>query len=349
MAFDLAVGGSTAPSATYNQLAGYFNGSSSYPANPIQLITLNDATNYVQSWKQNDTTNGRIGIFYKADGTVMAKMTKDGFRYSSDGTIANSDLTPVSISGAETITGAKTFSAATVFNSRVFWKRATSTASTAALTLPTDGNIVPISGTVTITSIVPTGLSGLPIILEFASAGCNVQMTSTLRLRGGFCSSAARDTLTLECDGTNWNEVARGRSATQGVLCQVSTSVQTLNNGDPFEVIELATADYDPFNLKTGNTFVVQWDGSWRAEGALTIDADADGTRAASIFVNGTEVAQVGYGGGLSDTVTWACSWSLPLVLAEDDIVDLRAKTASGQNRSVGDKSFFGLHYIGPA
>lgn len=349
MAFPTATDGTTFTADMWNQIAAYFNGSSSVTASPIQAITLNDATNYVLALKQNDTTNGRVAVFYKADGTVMGKFTKDGFRYSSDGTIGNSDLTPVSISSAETITGAKTFSAATTFNSKITWKRGTSTASTAALTLPTDGNIIPISGTTTITSIVPTGLTGLPVCLEFTNSGggCNVTMGSTLRLRGSFCSSAAGDTLTLHCDGTNFTEIGRGRNATQGVLCQAAGG-QTLVNGDAYAVFQLDTAEYDRFNIKSGNTYVVPWTGVWRAEGAITIDADSDGNRAVAIFKNGTEEAQVAFGGGLSNSFDWACSWSLPMPLTSGDIVDVRVKTASGENRTVGTKSYSGLHYVGP-
>ena len=114
MAFDLAGVSSTAFSAVYNQIAGYFNGSASYGSSPISLVTLNDAVNPVLKLKNLDTTNGLVFEADKADGTVLAKIYKSGFRFSPDGVTA--DLTPVSISGTETISGPKTFSAAAVVN-----------------------------------------------------------------------------------------------------------------------------------------------------------------------------------------------------------------------------------------
>lgn len=343
MSFTLGVNGSTLTAEMYNELVAYFNGSSSYGSNPISLITMNDTTNYVQSWKNNDTTNGRVAIWYKADGTVLARITKDGFRFSPDGSTA--DLVPASLSGTETFSGAKTFSAAAVFNSKVTWKRGTSTASTGSLTLPTDGNFIPISGTTTITSITATSLAGLIVCLEFASAGCKVTMGSTLRLKGSFCSSAAGDTLTLECDGTNWNEVGRGRSSTQGVLC--AASGQTLTDGAAYAVVALSAATYDPFAIKSGNTFVAPWAGVWRAEGSLAIDNDNSGNRNVSIYKNGSAVALVGHGAQPASANDFGCSWSLPMSLATSDVIDVRAKTASGTNRTIRTASFSALHYVG--
>lgn len=268
MAFTLATEG-VASSSAYNELAGYFNGSSSYPANPMQLITFNDATNYVQSWKNLDTTNGRVGIFYKADGTVLAKITKDGFRFSPNGVIE--DLTPVSLSGTEAITGPKTFT-------RLILKRATSTVAAASLTLPTDGNIVPITGTTSITSISGTGNTSVPITLEFASDGCIVRLGASHHMQGDFISKAG-GTLTLEYDGSAWHELHRGAHIVPGArfflnaattsIVQGAVRVVTWTNNDVLNGGVAASGTISVADITPGIL------GRWLVHGEITWDLDA--------------------------------------------------------------------------
>lgn len=82
-----------------------------------------------------------------------------------------------------------------------------SVASTATITLPRYGNIFTITGTTNITSITATNRSGSLVVLVFAGA-LTVTDGSNLNLAGNFVTTA-NDTLTLMCDGVNWNEVSR--------------------------------------------------------------------------------------------------------------------------------------------
>lgn len=79
--------------------------------------------------------------------------------------------------------------------------------SAAALTLPQGIDIVIISGTVNITSIGFSGHSGRTVTLLFPSI-LTVVDGSNLNLAGNFVTTS-NDTITLICDGTSWNEIAR--------------------------------------------------------------------------------------------------------------------------------------------
>jgi hypothetical protein len=84
--------------------------------------------------------------------------------------------------------------------------RGTSTASAASLTLPSDGWIIPITGTTTVTGIVASGWTDKVAILVVAGACQFTDNGGTLNLEGNFTGPGA---LVLECDGTNWQEIAR--------------------------------------------------------------------------------------------------------------------------------------------
>jgi hypothetical protein len=85
----------------------------------------------------------------------------------------------------------------------------TTVASAANISLPFDGNIIPISGTTGITSITATFWKGNVVTLTIAG---NLTVTdgSNLKLAGNFVSGANGGTLTLaNVDNTNWLEVSR--------------------------------------------------------------------------------------------------------------------------------------------
>ena len=81
-----------------------------------------------------------------------------------------------------------------------------SVASAATITLPPGEQLVRVTGTTGITSIVAEE-QGRTVTLKFAGA-LTVTDGSNLVLAGSFTTSAD-DTLTLVCDGTNWNEITR--------------------------------------------------------------------------------------------------------------------------------------------
>lgn len=82
-------------------------------------------------------------------------------------------------------------------------------ASAAALTLPDTGDMIIVSGTTSITSIVATNNTGRRVHLHFEGV-LTVTDGSNLKLAGNFVT-ATGSMLTLFCDGTNWHEL--GRSA----------------------------------------------------------------------------------------------------------------------------------------
>lgn len=81
----------------------------------------------------------------------------------------------------------------------------TATASAGALTLPRDGEHIPITGTTTITSISATSNQGRGVTLEVQDA-CQVTDGGNLDLSGDFLGPGQ---LRLFCDGTDWHEIAR--------------------------------------------------------------------------------------------------------------------------------------------
>ncbi len=95
--------------------------------------------------------------------------------------------------------------------------RSQTVASVAGLTPASPGTIayagnsgcvtIPVSGTNTITSM-PAAAIGNCIILEFASAACQVTAGSNLKMPRNYVSTVL-GTLMFESDGTNWVEVAR--------------------------------------------------------------------------------------------------------------------------------------------
>lgn len=130
--------------------------------------------------------------------------------------------------------------------------RAPSTGSATALPYPSFTSAAPIitlpvSGTTAITSIA-AGPAGTILILEFASATCSVANGSNLKLGGNYTSTAL-GTLTLESDGANWIEVARGLGGQQNpnlVLAGPTTGVGSV------AYRALVAADlplYSPFNI----------------------------------------------------------------------------------------------------
>ncbi len=82
-----------------------------------------------------------------------------------------------------------------------------SVASAATIILPTDHAVVTVTGAAAVTTIVPNGHSGRIVTLLLA-AGVTITDGANLNVAGNFVATA-NDTITLACDGINWNEVAR--------------------------------------------------------------------------------------------------------------------------------------------
>lgn len=360
MAFTTATDHTTFLAALWNSFAAYSNGSASAGSNPVQWITLNDAANPVLLLKQNDTTTGRVLELLKADGTMLLKISKDGVTFSPDGISAG--LTPASLSGIETFTGAKTFSAAILalstlgvtglttltggvaLGSRRLDHRGSTTASAGSITLPTDGNVIPISGTSTITAI--TAVTGMAVTLEFNSANCKVAKGSTLRLDGDFMSAAAGATLSLECDGTNWNEVGRAGSYAQA--CEIPASGQTLTDNAADTIMTLGTATYDPFSMKSGNTIVLPIAGLWELYGNTRIAATGagPGNRTVTVYKGGSAHEVLGVV-QTSSAKDFGIAWSIKHRYSAADTFDVRAAVAgAGGNPALQTTSYFGARFL---
>lgn len=345
MAFPIAQAHSVLTAADMNTLFGFFNGLSGYPANPLLLITPNDSNNPVLTLKNLDQTNGQVALFLKADGTVLMNVDKNGFRYSPDGVVQN--LTPVSLSGAETITGAKVFAGGVTMTGPMAWHRSTPVASAATLTLPTDGNIIPVTGTVTITAI---PVAQTPVILEFASSGCKVTAGATLLLEGDFVSGAAGSTLMVNWNGAAWEEVARSRALKQTVLAHATG--QTLTNA--YAVITLTTPDntaaggFNHYGMVVGNTFVAPWSGIYHLNGNFETAQGNAGSRSLQIFKNTVSFAGVAQIQGPDVSADGYGSWSMPIYLTAGDVVDFRGKSTNN-NFALRSTSWFGMEYRGLA
>lgn len=322
MAFTLAGSHGTASSSAYNELAGYFNGSGSVPANPLKLITFSDSTQPVLVMKNLDTTNGQVWQALKADGTILAEVHKTGFRFSPDGTAAG--LVPVSISGTETITGAKTFSAALVasstlgvsgaltasstlgvtgvatLGSSLVSTPAGNTASASGLTLPA-GRYIPITLTNTITSIV-AGTAGREVVLVFATAGCTVKAAAISGANGDYISTAG-GTLTLWSDGSNWHESGRSGGSVPGARYRLSAATTSIVSGAERTVTWTAT-DYN-YGMTAASTSapVPGILGRWRVELIISRDGTAISDINAWIQKNGSDLYKV-VGQDISNTVT---------------------------------------------
>jgi parallel beta-helix repeat protein len=80
-------------------------------------------------------------------------------------------------------------------------------ASATALTIPQDQDVVIVSGTTTITSVLVGGHTGRRVTLIFSGI-LTFTDGSNLLLAGNFVTTA-NDTITIACDGLNWYEVAR--------------------------------------------------------------------------------------------------------------------------------------------
>ena len=82
-----------------------------------------------------------------------------------------------------------------------------SVASAAPLQLPDSGNVFLITGTTAFSDINSKTQVGRIVTLKFAGA-VQIYVSATNLLAGNFLTTA-NDTLTLMCDGTAWNEIAR--------------------------------------------------------------------------------------------------------------------------------------------
>jgi hypothetical protein len=123
--------------------------------------------------------------------------------------------------------------------------RATGLASATGLTLPTDGEQIPITGTTAIGGIV-AGAVGRTVVLEAQSAGLRMPVGSTLKLRGDWLSCAPLDTLTLYCDGTNWLERARAMTPPR---CTLRSSVTQVIAASTITALLFDTEDDDNAGL----------------------------------------------------------------------------------------------------
>jgi hypothetical protein len=211
----------------------------------VSLTMLNSLSEYSLSLRNLDPTNSRALQVLKYDGTVLFQVDKNGVKASADG--VGSAATIVSAAGTETLTN-KTLTYPKLV-------RGTTAASASSLTLPTNGTIIPISGTTTITTI-PAHAAGAWVILEFSNAGCQITNGSNLKLRGNYVSRAG-GTLSLECDGVNWDEI--GRSGVGRVSFVTGTSNPSTSSTSLVDLSMDSTMTLDTI----GGDVVVFLMGSW--------------------------------------------------------------------------------------
>lgn len=155
------------------------------------LATLNSGTSapsttYADMWWM-DTTNSLLKIRNSTNTAWVTIGTRD---------VVNMGLASLSADNA--------------FTQRQRWAKGTNTASASSVTLPSDGNLVHITGTTTITAF-GSVQAGTLYILVFDSAGCSVTHNDTsLILKDKNFVSTAGGILMIVSEGSgNWREVTR--------------------------------------------------------------------------------------------------------------------------------------------
>jgi hypothetical protein len=255
MALSDVIDDTTMDASDVQQIIGLLKGYSGF-GDRVRLISYSNASNYSLEVKNLDSGSKAV-ILYDSAGNVLLQANSSGVRLSPDGT--NFGLTPATLSGTETLTN-KTLTAPTI--TAPTFSRGTSTASAASLTLPTNGPIIPITGTTTITSITAQA-AGKVVTLEFASAGCQVTNGSNLKLKGNYYSRVL-GTLTLESDGTNWIEVSRaGAGRVLGVATGTSGTDSTTSGTytDLDDMSLTVTTQGGDLELDFGGSFDTTTDG----------------------------------------------------------------------------------------
>lgn len=321
-----------------DQYADAFNGVGG-KAQPMDLIQLDQDRYYVVL--KNLNVNSKLIQMYKQDGTLLFQVDGNGVKASPDGIASAAALPPAA---SPTLTGTINLSG------RVLRRRSSTLAAAGTITLPSDGDVIPISGSATITTINPIALVGLTgqavVTLEFQTVGCVVKRSSTLRLNGDFAASLVGATLTMECDGTNWNEVGRSGAFGQGVSCAAAGQTVVDNAADA--VMTLAAADYDGYTMKSGNTFVIPWTGDWVFPGSVAFAANNLGARHVTLYKGGVALRKVANTTSSSSGSDWGCSWAVPLRCTVGDVFDLRvAISGVGGNIALRAASQFGAIFVG--
>jgi len=174
-----------------------------------------------------------LGEFFNERFSIMSTITKPN-TFSSNTTASSSEvnanfdtifndyngnITNANVSSSAAIAASKlnlaTIAQAMTMSGAIFITgKGADVASTAAMTLGSDGNVFDITGTTTITSITAK-TAGTIVVLQFDGIA-TVTDGSNLKLAGSF-TSAAESTLTLFSDGTNWYEISRSPAYTSSV------------------------------------------------------------------------------------------------------------------------------------
>jgi hypothetical protein len=166
------------------------------------IITLNSDANSTHTIVNNTCTDVSGGV---QDYGIAATVSQATSYTIIDGNICqNNNTADIYLEGANS--GNIKLGASNVTGS-ILEITAPSVASAASVTLPRGADLISVSGTTGITSIVATGNARRTVTLNFAGA-LTVTDGSNLKLAGNF-TTTADDTLTLYCDGTNWIEIAR--------------------------------------------------------------------------------------------------------------------------------------------
>lgn len=93
--------GAAAQAADVQQIIDLLKGTAGKGV-PVSLAAVNDALNYALAVKNNDASASKAFIVYKADGTILFQIDKNGVIASADGTTAAGQL--VTATGSQTLT-----------------------------------------------------------------------------------------------------------------------------------------------------------------------------------------------------------------------------------------------------
>src|SRR5207244_5913028 len=103
--FNDVVSGASALASDVNQIIQALKGTVGQGI-PISITAVNDAINFALAVKNNDTGASKTAVFYKADGTVLLQVDKNGVIASPDGVAgASAVVTPTSAQALTNKTG----------------------------------------------------------------------------------------------------------------------------------------------------------------------------------------------------------------------------------------------------
>lgn len=325
MALRLIANGGLILSDDINQIVDLINGASG-KAQPVRLITLDDGGNYCLQLRNLNALGLALRVL-NHDNTVLLSVDANGVRLSPDGVQTN--LIPMTANGTDTTAG-KTIVLLTTST--------VASASTIDLgTIGTAGNVFTITGTTAINSIVAgSALTGWVAVLKFNSSGAILAENAVggnLRLNGDFVSKALDSSITLVCDGTRWQEIARADGYHASATLRPAATQPTANA--TATAVSWATADFVKdaiWALSPNPTQILPLLGVHRLNGVVSFASNSTGYRRLVLNRNGVaeqELATHNAVNGTNTRLPFSCEVAVSTTTDYFELMAYQTSTAS--------------------